>query len=192
MYHHDRLTSTVQYWLYCHCNIAKCMQKKCNVLLWKIHKWMWSETQPLTCVVCNYGGHQTGLWVQTADMLIDSTFIVQSTLLWFRVSECPEVHKEPQTASVTSHYSPSFGKSGAALCDISQASLSSCIAHHCDWLGPVQSIYLVLRGAISFQSKAHKLPQSTRQVLINIQTFAFKSSPIYSSFPSICETWQSH
>lgn len=35
-------------------------------------------------------------------------------------------------------------------------------------------------------------PQSTRQVLINIQTFAFKSSPIYSSFPSICETWQSH
>lgn len=59
-------------------------------------------------------------------------------------------------------------------------------------VGSVQSFNLVLRGAISFQSKAHKLPQSTRQVLINIQTFAFKSSPIYSSFPSICETWQSH
>lgn len=87
---------------------------------------------------------------------------------------------------------PLIGKSGAALCDISQASLSSRIAHYWDWLGLVQSFYLVLRGAISFQSKAHKLPQSTRQVLINIQTFAFKSSPIYSSFPSICETWQGH
>lgn len=69
---------------------------------------------------------------------------------------------------------------------------SLCVAHHWDLAGPVQSFNLVLRGAISFQSKAHKLPQSTRQVLINIQTFAFKSSPIYSSFPSICETRQSH
>lgn len=64
-------------------NIAKCMQKKrkSNVLLWKIHNWMRRETRPLTCVVWTDGGNQTGLWVQTADMYIDSTFIVQSTLL---------------------------------------------------------------------------------------------------------------
>lgn len=49
-----------------------------------------------------------------------------------------------------------------------------------------------LRGAISFQSKANELPQSTRQVLINIHAFAFKSRPIYRSFPSICETWKIH
>lgn len=79
-----------------------------------------------------------------------------------------------------------------ALCDVSQALLSFCAAHRWARAGPVQSFNLVLRGAISFQSKAHKLPQSTRQVLINIQTFAFKRSPIYSSFPSICETRQSH
>lgn len=54
---------------------------------------------------------------------------------------------------------------------------------------PSSKLHLMLLGAISFQSKAHKLPQSTTQVLINIQAFAFKSSPIYSSFPSICETW---
>lgn len=46
----------------------------------------------------------------------------------------------------------------------------------------------MLPGAISFQSKANKLLQSTTQVLINIHAFAFKSGPIYSSFPSICET----
>lgn len=40
-----------------------------------------------------------------------------------------------------------------------------------------------LRGDISFQSKANELPQSTTQVLINIHTFAFKSSPIYRSIP---------
>lgn len=54
---------------------------------------------------------------------------------------------------------------------------------------PGSKPHLMLPGAISFQSKANKLPQSTTQVLINIQTFAFKSSPVYRSFPSICETW---
>lgn len=54
---------------------------------------------------------------------------------------------------------------------------------------PSSKLHLMLLGAISFQSKANKLPQSTTQVLINIQTFAFKSSPVYRSFPSICETW---
>lgn len=39
------------------------------------------------------------------------------------------------------------------------------------------------RGAISFQSKANELPQSTTQVLINVHAFAFKSSPIYRSIP---------
>lgn len=39
------------------------------------------------------------------------------------------------------------------------------------------------RGAISFQSKANELPQSTTRVLINIHAFAFKSSPIYGSIP---------
>lgn len=39
------------------------------------------------------------------------------------------------------------------------------------------------RGAISFQSKANELPQSTTQVLINVHTFAFKSSPVYRSIP---------
>lgn len=35
---------------------------------------------------------------------------------------------------------------------------SFCVAHHWDLAGPVQSFNLVLRGAISFQSKAHKAP----------------------------------
>lgn len=33
-----------------------------------------------------------------------------------------------------------------------------------------------------------KLPQSTTRVLINIQAFALKSGPVYSSFPSICKS----
>lgn len=37
------------------------------------------------------------------------------------------------------------------------------------------------RGAISLQSKANQLPQSTTQVLINVHAFAFKRSPIYRS-----------
>jgi len=53
---------------------------------------------------------------------------------------------------------------------------------------PSSKLHLMLPGAISFQSKANKLPQSTTQVLINIQAFAFKRGPIYRSFPSICET----
>lgn len=54
---------------------------------------------------------------------------------------------------------------------------------------PGSKPHLMLWGAISFQSKANKLLQSTTQVLINIHPFAFKSLQIYRSLPSICETW---
>lgn len=61
-----------------------------------------------------------------------------------------------------------------------------------DRVGRFKAPIRCLRGAISFQSKANELPQSTRQVLINIHAFTFKSRPIYRSFPSICETWKIH
>lgn len=67
-------------------------------------------------------------------------------------------------------------------------SLSSFPSQSKPKLPAVQSCASMSRGAISFQSKANKLLQSTTQVLINIQPFAFESSPVYRSFPSICET----
>lgn len=90
----------------------------------------------------------------------------------------------------SSHYSPYFGKLRCPLCGISRASFPSVPIR--DRVGRFKAPIRCLRGAISSQSKANELPQSTRQVLINIHAFAFKSRPIYRSFPSICETWKIH
>lgn len=80
----------------------------------------------------------------------------------------------PLTAALSispSHYNPSFGKLRRPLCDISQSFfLPHATTEDLSASKP--------RGAISFQSKANELPQSTTQVLINIQAFAFKSRPI--------------
>lgn len=77
-------------------------------------------------LVWTQGGNQTAPWLQTCKLTAHSL----SSLL---CSECAEVQEEPRTASLASHYRPSFVKWRRALCDISQALL---FLLRCPSLGP--------------------------------------------------------